>query len=248
MRRSVRTYSPQSHQWLLSYANFTTVLVALFAFLFVTMDVDTERLGALSGTVKTVLGSLEQPNVHRAAPERESMVGELRSLPAPEVETEPLAEDIGTSSVDETLRRIEAGLLQQMVSERDAGNLSIVRSSGWVMLSLASDQLFAPGDINLRVQGEDVLYVVLQVLLNESVVINVGAHTDDQMASAEASWQLSSRRAASVARYLQREGIAPQRLTAQGYGQFQPQRPNDTAEQRARNRRIEILISNPLGH
>lgn len=246
MRRSVRVHAPQSHQWLLSYANFTTVLVALFAFLFVTMDVDTERLGALSSTVKTVLGNPEQPTGSSVSG-REHTVGEMRSLPAPEIDAVPTLEDADANDADETLRRIESGLLQQLVSERDAWELSIVRSPGWVMLSLPSDQLFAPGDINLRVQGEDVLYVVLQVLLNEAVVVNVGAHTDDQMASADASWQLSSRRAASIARYLQREGIAPQRLTAQGYGQFQPQRPNDTAEHRARNRRIEILISNPLG-
>lgn len=250
MRRSAQSTSsqigPPSTRWLSSYANFTTILVALFAFLLVNAELDSERLGVLSETIQTVLGSTDVSDA--AFSEPDSVVSGMRVPPAPEVDVQAANEVLLGGEPDLLLRGIEEALVRAYANQSGAELPLIVSSPEWVMLLLASDRLFAPGDTNLRVDGEDVLYVVAQAVHDQAVVVSVGAHTDDQLASAEASWQLSSRRAAAIARYLQREGIAPQRITAQGYGSFQPWRPNDTADNRAANRRIEILISMPWGN
>ncbi|WLD57002.1 OmpA family protein [Salinispirillum sp. LH 10-3-1] len=247
MRRSARSFSPQSaphsSRWLSSYANFTTILVALFAFLMVNAELDSARIGALSDTVQAVLGTIEPPD--QSLHEPESVVSGLRAPSSPDIELNVASEALVDTESDTLLQGIADTMVHAFANHRGADTPSVISSPEWVMVLLASDSLFQPGDINLRAQGEDVLYVIARALRDEVVVINVGAHTDDQIASAEASWQLSSRRAASVARFMQRDGIAPQRIVAQGYGGFQPLRPNDTAEHRAANRRIEILISRP---
>ena len=59
------------------------------------------------------------------------------------------------------------------------------------------------------------------------------------------NWELSTARALAVVRYLQENGVDPSRLAGAGYGQYQPIAPNDTAEGRSQNRRIEIVLAAP---
>jgi chemotaxis protein MotB len=79
----------------------------------------------------------------------------------------------------------------------------------------------------------------------ENKVIRVEGHTDDVPAGGAypTNWELSTARALAVVRFLQSQGIDPSRLAAAGYGEYRPIAPNDTAEGRSQNRRIEIVLA-----
>lgn len=240
----MRRYSVFSHshasQWLLSYANFTTLLVGILAVLAVGSGTRNDHLAELASAFSAVLGGSEETE------------GSAFSAPLFDVQSSTVhdvmdgAVAMESNALDDVLQRIDARLVSAQARSNLREALSVYSTPQWVMVVVSSDAVFAPGDFTVSNSGQDILALIAQALVGEAVLINVSSHTDDQMANAEASWQLSSRRAAGVARSLQREGIAPQQLTAQGFGGFQPRQPNDSPEQRAGNRRLEIVISRPI--
>jgi chemotaxis protein MotB len=115
-------------------------------------------------------------------------------------------------------------------------------------LNVSQDVLFASGSAKLDRIGREVLVKVAKRLKELGDFIEVRGHTDDQpMSSALArrfpsNWELAAARAASVVRLLEEHGVPGDRLAAVSLGQNDPMVPNDSAENRARNRRIEIRL------
>lgn len=142
------------------------------------------------------------------------------------------------------------GQLRQLLGNRDG-----VRIEGDRFV-FSSEVLFRPARAELSPEGREEVAKVAQILgaiaddIPESLnwVIRVDGHTDNTPLSRRAryrdNWELSQARALSVVRYLSEElGIAPDRLAANGFGQYQPINPADTPEARAQNRRIELKLT-----
>jgi OOP family OmpA-OmpF porin len=101
---------------------------------------------------------------------------------------------------------------------------------------------FAFDSAELTAEGKAILDKAAGLLkTHDKVVVEVAGHTDN-VGSDEYNLQLSDRRAASVKSYLESQGITATRLTARGYGEAQPVASNDTAEGRALNRRVELIV------
>ena len=120
----------------------------------------------------------------------------------------------------------------------------------------SSEVLFAPGSAELEPAGQEQIARVADILFDVSGeipkeidwVIRVDGHTDsDQMSGFgefRDNWELSQARALSVVRYMTEVlGFPPERLAANGFGEFQPIDPRDTEEAKARNRRIELKLT-----
>lgn len=128
----------------------------------------------------------------------------------------------------------------------DAGDLRIVLRSGRMVLILPNDVLFDSGKAALKPRGKEALSeigAVLSTLAGRR--FQVAGHTDDQpirFSGYTSNWQLSAERGLSVVAFLQKSGVDPRSLSAAGYGEFDPLRPNDTDEDRSQNRRIEITV------
>jgi chemotaxis protein MotB len=106
--------------------------------------------------------------------------------------------------------------------------------------------LFDPGDAYLKKDSLPILQEIVQSLNDLPNSIQIEGHTDDRPlgknAKFDSNWELSAARAFAVLRFLEISGIAQQRLSAIGYGEFRPLQKNDTLEGRTANRRIEINI------
>ncbi len=106
--------------------------------------------------------------------------------------------------------------------------------------------LFDPGNAFLKTDSLPILQEIVQSLKDLPNSIQIEGHTDDRPlgkgAKFDSNWELSAARAFAVLRFLEINGIAQQRLSATGYGEFRPMAKNDTPEGRAANRRIEINI------
>lgn len=128
----------------------------------------------------------------------------------------------------------------------DAGELEIYRRRGRIMVALPSSVLFASGRADLSKAGQKAVGSVAQVLAKlEGRRFLVAGHTDNvpiRTSRFADNWALSTARATTVTRDLIENGMLPTSLAAAGYGQHDPIRPNDSKENRKRNRRIEIIL------
>jgi chemotaxis protein MotB len=117
-----------------------------------------------------------------------------------------------------------------------------------LVITFVADVLFDSGKAKIRPEAQNSLNKVARVLKENVPDLNVGieGHTDNvpiKHSGWKSNWELSTARALSVLHYLvDNEGISPQRLSAVGYGEYQPVASNDTGKGRQLNRRVEIVI------
>lgn len=141
----------------------------------------------------------------------------------------------------ETVRQVEqfvkdSGLTESMAVDRVADRL---------VIRMKSAILFAEAQAALTPQAREVLAGLAPVLARNPSRLRVEGHTDDvpiHSAQFPSNWELSTARAISVIQYLEEQGFEAERLSVAGYGEFHPFVPNDSAERRALNRRVEIVV------
>jgi chemotaxis protein MotB len=153
-----------------------------------------------------------------------------------------------------SLRGAMGELEEKMKAEIESGNVRVSSANGRIRVDVVDEILFDVGDASVSEQGEEVLARVGGVLAKmQDRRIQVSGHTDDSPISTRlkerfaTNWELSSARAITVVRFLQEKaGIPGRRLVAAAHSQYEPISTNRTAGGRARNRRIEILLTPDL--
>jgi chemotaxis protein MotB len=215
-----------------------------------------EKLSTLSSTDHDLQGQLDGATAINA-----KLRGELEHLGK---NVDGMLAEKGTLSkaLDDARSRLEqlrraqaaaearADLFQQLVQKFrglvDGGQLRVTTRNGRLVLQLPEDVLFDSGQAALRPAGKDALAQVAQVLATvPGREFQVAGHTDNvpiQTSHFASNWDLSAARAVEVVRLLVVRGVDPKALSAAGYGEFDPVASNDTADGRARNRRIEITL------
>ena len=138
-------------------------------------------------------------------------------------------------------------LVQGLSKEVEKGQLQVRQYQNMLSVDLAEQIFFDSGKAAIKKEGKDVLKKVADALKGyESKIIRVVGHTDNvplaKSASFASNWELSVARATTVVRFLQDNGIPPERLVPSGRGEYEPVAPNDTPEGRQKNRRIEIML------
>lgn len=141
------------------------------------------------------------------------------------------------SVLDQVAREAETVEIpeEQFVSLDDRG----------VVVSFKDSALFAPGSARLLPKAIDSLGKFVKFLYALPNDLIIEGHTDDRPSRSTqfpSNWELSSARASAVARFFQREGLKGDRMTVLGFAEFRPRFRNDSAQKRALNRRIDVLI------
>lgn len=138
---------------------------------------------------------------------------------------------------------------QRLQAEVNADQVEIQQLQDRLKVTVLNEILFPEGGWELNQKGRETLNKMVPVLKNlTNQRIEVNGYTDNVPIGPElksrfpSNWELSTARATDVVRYLIKEGVNPQLLSATGYGQEDPVAPNDTPEGRAKNRRIEIVL------
>ena len=141
-------------------------------------------------------------------------------------------------------------LLEKMKSEIAQGQVAISELKGKLTVNMVDSILFDSGKAEVKRGGIEILGKVVSILKDvKDKAIRIEGHTDNvQISRALAqryptNWELSAARAINVARFLQDQGIDPAILSAVAYGEWKPVAGNDTAEGKAKNRRIEIILA-----
>ena len=137
-------------------------------------------------------------------------------------------------------------LVKNLTEEVKKGELQVRQYKDMLTVDVAEQLFFDSGRANLKDTGKEVLKKVGEALKGyEDKVIRVVGHTDNVPIKTKlfpSNWELSVARATTVVRFLQENGIPPERMVASGRAEFQPVADNDTPEGRKKNRRIEITL------
>ncbi|SET78881.1 OmpA/MotB family protein [Stigmatella erecta] len=139
-------------------------------------------------------------------------------------------------------------LAQSLKQEISDGKIQLSELQGRMTVQLKDKILFASGSTRVGKEGQEALVKIADALKSvQGRIIRVEGHTDDVPTDKNgpfpSNWELSLARAMAVVRALQDAGVDPTVLSAAGYGQYQPIAANDSAENRSRNRRIEIVLA-----
>ena len=208
--------SPEEESWLITYLDVITLLLVM-------MVVMLAFSGSLKTTSKDATNATASPAVDARAPA------------SPEAPIK--AEAQGADPADPL-----AGLPIELLGK----DIEVVVDKGTVSFRISDEILFSSGEASLIGAGDDVLDKLLPVLdAAPTHRIVVEGHTDSIPIETDrfpSNWELSSGRAASVVRYLIERGIDPARLRVTGYADTRPLASNDSADARASNRRVELIL------
>ena len=226
-------------RWLLSYADFVTLLLAVFVVLLASVWHNERPLGALSTAIHSGFEEL------RAGAAQPTPSAATSSLPKPQQATSGKKPPAPQVDVD-ALKRELGGIFGEAIARDE---IVLQQTPDGLIISLRELGLFNSGEATLLPGAADKLRRAAVVLMQHGFEIRVEGHSDDQpihSATFESNWQLSTARAMSVLQLLlEGAGFPPERLSVAGYGPYHPVADNITAEGRRMNRRVDLVVVAP---
>lgn len=267
MRRRKRQEEPENHErWLVSYADFITLLFAFFVVMYSMSSVNEGKYRVLSNTLEGAFQSharsmdpIQVGEVARtlvpAPPEYfegvppsapPSAAERPPGLSPAERQTGQEPQNLAAEAENElSLESIATDLKAAMASFAGHDLVEVTQNKYWVEVEIKSKLLFQSGSARISYKALKMLRAIVDILKPLSNLINVEGHTDNvpiKTMAFPSNWELSASRAASVVHIFSRLGIDPGRLAAIGYAEHRPISGNTTAAGRQKNRRVSLLI------
>ena len=234
LTRYLHHQEDNSDRWMVSYADFITLLLGFFIVMYSVSSLDGEKYQVIS----EALSQAFKPTTKTQASHQSLLERVLVTEPKQNAEAHTQEE---LAVLNQLTRSLQNTLSQ--LDERKSVRLR--RQPNRVEIEIESQVLFQVGQADLSEKSRTLLTRVADVLSTLSNRIHVEGFTDNTpilTSKFPSNWELSSARAASVVRFFARNGIAPERMAAVGYGEFRPVDDNATPEGRHRNRRVLIVI------
>lgn len=240
-RRSHEDEHENHERWLVSYADFITLLFAFFVVMYALSSVNEGKYRVLSDSLVNAFRNIpinasgHSMNAQSLAPPLPVQINPRRNARAEEAQR--LAR--------ERARQVAGSVASALDPLVRAGMVRVSEGPKGITVEISSSVLFRSGDAALDPGVVPLLRNVGGVLGRSEFAITVEGHTDTtpiSNAQFASNWELAAVRAATVVRLFVESGVLAQRLTASGYGEQRPLESNDSPEGRARNRRVAILI------
>jgi chemotaxis protein MotB len=223
MRKNIHAPGGGHDRWLLSYADFITLLLAFFVTMYAVSNVDSSKLVPAASSIQMAFEGRRSHNV--PMPEGGSVV--------PPVPVDPLVP-------------VQQALRMHLDDALSAGRLELIRDSRGLVVSLPESATFPPASTDVTDGARELIARVAAIVQASGHPMRIEGHTDNvpiRTARFRSNWELSTARASTVIAFLiETLAYDPTQLSAAGYGEFHPRAPNDSAENRARNRRVDIVI------
>lgn len=242
-RRRPRTRWPEPDnldRWLVSYADFITLLFAFFVVMYAISSLNEGKYRVLSDSMVTAFKN--DPMTQG--------VGRVTLIDPHLTGIRPIRKTISARDQEklrqaERMKSIAKDILEVMAPLVNQGIVSVIESDRGVTIEIKDSLLFSPGQAMLSNSAVQAMRSVAEVIGPTEFPVTIEGHTDNLPISTPqypSNWELSAVRATTVLRLFMDNGVAPGRLTAIGYGDQRPVADNLTAEGRARNRRVAIQI------
>jgi len=226
-----------SHErWLVSYADFVTLLFAFFVVMYASAQMDQKKAGRLSVAIES---AFQQLGIFQADGHKPGKIPHKIPLSGNRTPGD-------TSQTKEDLAAVQGELENALLAEIKRKEVAIHLEPDGLVISLREAGFFDSGSATMKAQAEDAFRRVAQVLQEHPYGVRIEGHTDtvpihnSQFAS---NWELSTTRATELVKLLiEQHGISAERLSAAGYAEFHPVADNATAKGRQLNRRVDIVI------
>lgn len=225
----------EAADWLGTFADISLLLLTFFILMVSMSTIDTERFNSTFSSVRGTFGGLEEKNVPtdlQQQQEKQTITMEMVRVREEMLEAQRKA-----------YNQIRSYLNQKSVEN----TIGAVFDEGIITLNVPGDVLFGPGEDTLGPAAEPALQALLEIFKgNRDMHINIKGYSDNSPVPPGAryhdNWELSALRAVNVLRWFVEAGIPVVRFTASGLGDLDPRFPNDTPENRAKNRRVEFVL------
>jgi len=260
MRHRKKEEPHVSHdRWLVSYADFITLLFAFFVVLYASSQVDKRRAGSLSRAIQVAFQELGVSDSNRPIPLSRGMeaipfskaqavenVERTSELDRP---AEPVKGIPIPVNSNEPMKAIQAELEKALAPEIKKQVVEINPKKEGLVVSLREMGFYDSGSAAMRASSMGAVDRLAEVMVLHTENLRIEGHTDNvpiHNSHFASNWELSTARATELARLLiVRYHLEPDRLSAAGFAEFHPVDDNMTSAGRARNRRVDIVILNP---
>jgi chemotaxis protein MotB len=230
-----------SERWLVSYADFITLLMVLFVVLYSMSQVDLRRFQMLAESLHTAFAGGGEGRTIDTAIGQAGAGGDS----APDVVS---LEDMPRRPLESL--DVASRLSDMLRAQHLGGAVSVRKNVEGLLISMSEKIVFEPGTAVLLPEAYPVLDSIIEMVGPLDNDLRVVGHTAAQQPPADPrvtdNWRLSVLRATTIVDYLIAGGVAPARLMAAGVGDFHPLFPNDSPEHMALNSRADIIIVYPL--
>ena len=250
MRRKIIEEPVNHDRWLVSYADFITLLFAFFVVMYSISQISESKYRILSNTLseafKLPAHELDPIQVGELAKSNPISLVELKKGLVVEDDRHHEESSTDLEPPPQPLEQISDAVEKAFGDLIDQRKITLRGNEEWLELEMNSSLLFDSGDAVLSNKAIELLGDIAAILKPQSNPVRVEGFTDSVPIRSNqfpSNWELSTARAAAVVKLFTEEGIAPSRLAAVGYGEFQPVADNTTDEGRARNRRVVLMIS-----
>mgnify|MGYP001167318595 CR=1 FL=1 len=231
--------------WLLPYADMLTLLLALFIILFALSELDTKRFKELSYIFQNefsggqgIIEDGESPNPKEGpiAPNKDQKEKEEHKEKSTVESEEP-----------DQLSQIQNQVESYIYENNLEGTLDTKLSGEGLLITMKTDVTFDSGSAKVKAEGREIAKEIAKMLHTDPPLeIIVSGHADDRPMNNEefsSNWELSAMRAIQFMNLLLADGeLKPEKFSAKGFGEFRPIVPNTSEENRAKNRRVEVLV------
>ena len=220
--------------WLATFADMMSLLLCFFVLLLSFANQDLANFRTLMGSIKDAFGV-----------QTERKEADYAAFSPTAVERKGLEMSSDQKEMVDLVMNLRAIIEEDSELKRSSG--AYAEQEG-VVVRVESGYLFETGEAVLKPGSEKVLDQVIKTLKEHNFGCVIRGHTDDREQTSSlypSGWELSAARAAAALRYIVSQGISPLHLKAVGYADTRPLVPNDTPEDRAKNRRVEFFIHHP---
>jgi chemotaxis protein MotB len=242
-RRRRGTEEHENHErWLVSYADFITLLFAFFVVMYAISSVNEGKYRVLSDSISSAFRSIPGSSTG-AMPQINPNAPTPVAIPFKRPQPANIKTDAQRQQIKEILRTKAKEITEALAPLVKQGQVRVTEGALGITVEINASVLFDSGEARLQLPAVRVLTAVGQILATTELPITVEGHTDNAPISTPlypSNWELSGARAASVVRLFIENGVDPRRLTATGYAEQRPVADNATSEGRQRNRRVAI--------
>lgn len=251
MARKKEPEKAANHErWLVSYADFITLLFAVFVTLYAMSQTDKQKVEQVAASYRSAFGVTSG-----AASGRPEILPKTDMMPIPSMRNQlknpekPKVKNDGTVKVQATkqdFKNIKVSLEKYLIEEKAQDKVSMEVNKRGLVISLKEAGFFDSGSATIKPASHDLLAKIAESLLPFGNQISFEGHTDNipmRSATFQSNWELSTARATNLARHvMDQHGLSPEKIAVTGYGEYRPVADNGTEEGRKQNRRVDIVL------
>lgn len=234
MRKKGKIRNKVDHyRYMVTYSDLITLLLGFFVILYATTQVDTENYKRLQDALKKAFNSGAKPLLDGGDG---VLDGDKSILP------EPVFPGSRQGNIDSIQSEIKSNLLSYF----DESNITMVKEGESIKIDMPEELLFTSGFAEIKPKGIKFLDSLADILSDVPNQITIDGHTDNvpiKNSSFESNWHLSVGRAMNVAYLMMQSGLKEENIAVRGYGAQRPKESNATEDGKAKNRRVELIIS-----